>query len=458
MAVLSLLFIGEKSIWIDEAASIFFARDWTQMWQYLPNHEANMWLYYTMLNPWLKLGHGEAIIRALSAVFAVATIPVIYMLGRQLFGPRAGAISSLLVASNAFFISYAQEARGYTLLVLLVTLSSLFFVKAVQAASWKNWLGHALCSALALYTHLFAALVYFVHAASLPLLGRRNLPWRGFVYSSLVLGILLIPLIVWQPLSSGQLQWIRPPTLSNIFSYLLELTGNRPSLLLYTIICTMTLLAVLRTPQYQRGEDELWGHLFVALWILVPLAVTVVFSWVVRPVFVSRYLIISLPALALLAGAGISRLKRPWLQAAILLLMLCLSTRAIFLWYFEHPKHDWRSVTQYVLSESKPGDGAVFYLDPGRKAFAYYQERLGGNQTGLTVLEMLMREHGRARPDLNEPLLLSLPGTYDRVWLILNHDRLYRDRPDRNRIVGTIENSYTKVQERDFHRHPGDTI
>ena len=285
---------------------------------------------------------------------------------------------------------------------------------------------------------------------SLPLLGRRNLPWRGFVYSSLILGILLIPLIVWQPLSSGQLQWIRPPTLSIISSQLLELTGNRPSLLLYTIICTMTLLAVLRTPPYQRGEDELWCHLFVALWILAPLAVTLVFSWVVRPVFVSRYLIISLPALALLAGAGISRLKRPLLQAAILLLMLCLSTRAIFLWYFEHPKHDWRSATQYVVSESKPGDGAAFYVDSGRKAFAYYQERLDGNPTGLTILELFVRKHGRAIPDLNEPLFSSLPGTYDRIWLILNFDRLFRDRPDRDRIVGTIENSYTKVQERDF--------
>ncbi len=398
MAVLSLLFIGDKSIWIDEAGSIFFARDWSQMWQYLLSHEANMWLYYIMLNPWLKLGHSEAIIRALSAVFAVATIPAVYLLGRQLFGQRAGAIATLLVASNAFFIRYAQEARGYTLLVLLVTLSSLFFVRAVQTASWKDWLGHALCSALALYTHLFAALVYFVHVVSLALLGRRNLPWRGFVFSILVLGILLIPLIVWQPLNSGQLDWISPPTASNIYGFFLELTGNRPLLLLYFIFCSTTLLAVLRTPPHQRGQYELWGHLFVALWALAPLAVTLVFSWVIRPVFVSRYLIISLPALALLAGAGISRLKRPWLQAAILLVMLCLSARAISLLYFEHTKDDWRSTTQYVLSESQPGDGAVFYLDSGRKAFVYYQERLDGNRTGLTVLELFVREHGRARP------------------------------------------------------------
>ena len=417
MAVLSLLFIGDKSIWIDEAGSIFIARDWSQMWQYLLSHEANMWLYYILLNPWLKLGHSEAIIRSLSAIFAVATIPAVYFLGKRLFGPRAGAIATLLVASNAFFISYAQEARGYTLLVLLVTLSSLFFVRAVQTAAWKNWLGYAMLSALALYTHLFAALAYFVQAVSLPLLGRKELPWRGFVFSFLVLGIFLIPLCVWQPLNTGQLDWISPPTASDIYGFFLRLAGNRPLLLLYFILCSTALLAVLRTPPHQRGQYELWGHLFVALWVLAPLAVTLVFSWVIRPVFVGRYLILSLPALALLAGAGITRLKRPWLQAAIVLVMLCLSARAISLLYFEHTKDDWRSATSYVLSESQPGDGAIFYLDSGRKAFVYYKERLDGNRTGLTVLELFTRVNGRARLVLNEPVLLSLPGRYERLWL-----------------------------------------
>jgi hypothetical protein len=260
----------------------------------------------------------------------------------------------------------------------------------------------------------------------------------------------MIPLIVWQPLSSGQVDWIRPLTASTIYGFLLELTGNRPLLLLYFIFCSMAMLTVIRTPSNLRDKYELWGHLFVALWALAPLAVTMVYSWVIRPVFVSRYLIISLPALALLAGAGISRLKRPWLQAAILLVMLSLSARAISLLYLEHPKHDWRSATQYVLSECQTGDGAVFYLDPGRKAFSFYVERLAGNRTGLTVLELFTPAHGRVRLDLNEPLLLSLPGRYDRLWLILNADRVFLDRSDRDQIVGTIENNYTKVQERDF--------
>ena len=450
MAVLSLLFIGDKSIWIDEAGSIFFARDWSQMWQDLLSHESNMWLYYTMLNPWLKLGDSEAIIRALSAIFAVATIPAVYFLGKRLFGQRAGAIATLLLASNAFFIRYAQEARGYTLLVLLVTLSSLFFVRAVSTASWKDWLGHALCSALALYTHLFAALAYFVHVVSLALLGRRNLPWIEFAFSLLVLGILLIPMIVWQPLNSGQLDWISTPTARHIYDFFLQLAGNRPLLVLYFIFCSTTLLAVFRTLPRQRGQYELWAHLLVAIWALAPLAVTMVFSWVIRPVFVSRYLIISLPALALLAAAGISRLKRPWLRTAILLVILCLSARAISLLYIEHTKDDWRSTTRYVLSETQPGDGAAFYLDSGRKAFVYYQQRIDGNRTGLTVLELFVRERGKRGRYLDKPLLSSLPGRYERIWLILNADRVYPDNEDLDRLVGALKNNYTKVQEREF--------
>jgi 4-amino-4-deoxy-L-arabinose transferase-like glycosyltransferase len=451
MSVLSLLFIGNKSFTIDEAISISSARDWSQMWQILRSYEANMWLYYIMLNPWMKLGHSEAITRALSAVFAVATIPAIYFLGRRLFGSRAGAIAALMVASNAYFIRYAQEARSYTLLVLLVTLSALFFVRAVQAASWKNWLGHALCSALAIYAHYFAALAYFVHVVSLPLLSPRNLPWRGFAFSILVLSILLIPLVVLQPLNSGMIGWINPPTASDVYSFFVDITGNRSLLLFYFIFCSATLIAVLRTSPYRRAQHELWGHLLIAIWALAPLAVTLVFSWVVKPNFQSRYLMISLPALALLAGAGISRLKRPWLQAAVLLVMLCLSARAISKWYIEYTKEDWRSTTRYVLSEAQPGDGAVFYSFWVWRAFVYYQERLDGNRTGLRVLDLgLLKPDGRTLWHLDEALLSSLPGRYNRIWLILCHDKSFYGDPEKDRIIGTIENSYTKVEERDF--------
>jgi len=103
-----------------------------------------------------------------------------------------------------------------------------------------------------------------------------------------------------------------------------------------------------------------------------------------------------------------------------------------------------------VLSETQPGDGAAFYLDSGRKAFVYYQQRIDGNRTGLTVLELFVRERGKRGRYLDKPLLSSLPGRYERIWLILNADRVYPDNEDLDRLVGALKNNYTKVQEREF--------
>jgi uncharacterized membrane protein len=48
-------------------------------------------------------------------------------------------LAGLLLPLNAFFIRYAQEARSYSLLVFLTTLSSYFFVRGVERPSWKHW-------------------------------------------------------------------------------------------------------------------------------------------------------------------------------------------------------------------------------------------------------------------------------------------------------------------------------
>jgi hypothetical protein len=446
MVVLSRLFIGSKSFTIDEAASFYFARNW---WS---KREANMLLYYMLLSPWMRLGNSEAIIRAMSAVFAVATIPAIFFLGRRLFGPRAGAFAALMVAFNTYFISYAQTARGYTLLVLLVTLGAFFFIRAVQVASWKNWLGCALCDALAFYTHFFAVLVYVAHALSLPLLGRRKFPWRGFAFSTLVLMILVTPLVILTPWNTGQIDWLPPPSLSDVYSYFVYITGSRLLLLFYFISCSITLLLVLRRSLREGGPYELWNHLFVAIWALAPVTATFVFSWIVKPVFQTRFLIVSLPALPLLAGAGIARLKRPWLQAAVLTVMLCLSARSITKWYGEFTTEDWRNSTRYVLSTAHPGDGAIFYSFWGIHPFSYYQDRIGNKQGGPTVVDLSLPPpgHGKAVKHLNEPLLSSLASKYDNLYFILCYDTSFRGDPDKDEILATIERNYTKVEEREF--------
>src|SRR5262249_19195028 len=125
-AALDLFQLGARSLWLDEATSVAFARlDWHSLFRILAREEANMSLYYSLLHVWVALGASEFIIRLMSVLMALAAVGAIYFLGQKLFSAQVGLVGALLLAVNSFHIAYAQEARSYSMLVALVTLGSL---------------------------------------------------------------------------------------------------------------------------------------------------------------------------------------------------------------------------------------------------------------------------------------------------------------------------------------------
>src|SRR5262245_24157534 len=160
VAVLGFYSIADKSLWLDEAFSVALARlDWSELWQAITVREANMGLYYLLLHYWVQLGSGEFAVRSLSAITSIVSIAPVYGIGARLFGVNTGIIASLLLALNAFFIQYAQEARGYSLVLLLTATSSYLFFKAIDKPSVKSWGGYAAIAALSVYAHFFGAWV-----------------------------------------------------------------------------------------------------------------------------------------------------------------------------------------------------------------------------------------------------------------------------------------------------------
>src|SRR3972149_7108661 len=173
---LALSFLGKKSLDLDEVFSVVIAHDWEGMWQLITNEELNMWLYYALLHYWLKLGNGEFWVRSLSALFAVATVPAAYLLGKRLFGSRVATLAGLLLAVNPFLILHAQNARSYSLFLFLVILSSYFFVNSIEKPRGHQWIAYVVTSTLAVYAHLFASLVVVAQLISLLFRGKQRVP------------------------------------------------------------------------------------------------------------------------------------------------------------------------------------------------------------------------------------------------------------------------------------------
>src|SRR5882762_4682531 len=154
--VLRFLFLTRKPFWFDEAFSVEIARlSWHDFVHLLWWREANMSLYYVLLRGWLSVhlnpGFSPFYIRSFSVLASLATLPAIFWLGSKLFDRRVGLIAVALLSCNAYSIRYAQEARSYSLFVLLATLSSAFFVACLRERepSAGSRLGYVLTSVLA---------------------------------------------------------------------------------------------------------------------------------------------------------------------------------------------------------------------------------------------------------------------------------------------------------------------
>jgi mannosyltransferase len=194
--------------------------------------ESNPPLYYVLAWGWAKeFGTGEVGLRSLSALFGAATVPVGYLIGRELASRRAGLILAALIAVNPMLIWYSQEARSYAPLVFFGALALFFFVRALNTGRGRELGWWALASALALCSHYFAVFAVAIEALWLivALRSRRRvvLPAVGAVTA---VGLALLPLANSQT-NPTHIGWIENSPLAERFwetavSFLVGETGH----------------------------------------------------------------------------------------------------------------------------------------------------------------------------------------------------------------------------------------
>src|SRR5437763_15224657 len=131
-----LRFLTSSHLWLDEALTVNIARLPLSRIPDALRHDGSPPPYYLVLHGWIGVfGSGDVAVRALSAVFAVATLPLIWIAGLRVGGRRAGIAALLLLASSPFAIRFATEARMYSLLGLLAVAGYLLLERMLDRPS-----------------------------------------------------------------------------------------------------------------------------------------------------------------------------------------------------------------------------------------------------------------------------------------------------------------------------------
>jgi 4-amino-4-deoxy-L-arabinose transferase-like glycosyltransferase len=461
---LRLFGLDAKSLWYDEAASLYFARQPLPDLIYLTmTRDTPPPLYYLALHGWLRVfGDSVAALRGLSALASVLCLPLLYALARALTDRATALAATALLAVSPFQVWYAQETRMYALLALAGLASTLALVRLIQAPGRGRWLVYVVATAAMLWTHYLALFTLAGQALVVLVIGLRWQPApavRRWTWSAVLAGgATLLPWLpaflvqsrtysrFWIPLATPEQLERALWEYSALYAPYWRLPLDRP----LPIVAGFLALAAVGAVALRR-QRVAW-LLPVALAVL-PVALAYA-AGSVRPLFLSRTLILITPLYYLLLAAGLVWLARWRWPVAVLAVAWVVAWNGLGLQhlYRNAPKEPWDEAVRYVVERSQPGDPVLFHSAPGQWPFEYYLRQYA---TPL-ALHGLPADIDRSTGALEQavtpadlPRLEALLAAGRPVWLVLSHTE-YVD-PDRL-VAAYLDDRWAVTDQQEFYR------
>jgi hypothetical protein len=275
---------------------------------------------------WLvaHLGGGLVGLRLFSALFAVASVPVVALLARRIAGATPALVATALVAASWMLLFHGIYGRMYSLFLLTSALSYLACLSAVERGGGRRWALWALAVLVTVSTHPYGALV--LASQFIYVLGRART--RG---AALAIGaIVLLATPFWYSdlvlagrfdvgVGSGGKKLDGP---SAVFDYLFRVAGDFTAGYTLAIVAVLLVAVVGARSLWRRNRD---AALLTALVIGVPAAAFLLGRFGESTSPESRHLIFVLPFFAVLVALGLIELTRrrpPVLVAAVVLLVV----------------------------------------------------------------------------------------------------------------------------------------
>jgi mannosyltransferase len=402
---LGLVNLDDKNLWLDEGVSVASASGDVGSAGRVIETEPNFALYYGVLHVWQLFGTSEFWVRLLSVLAFAAGVLLTAAVASRVFGRGTAAAAALLTAVNGLALTHAQEARSYTLAMALAAATTLLFLDAMERPIGRRWAAWAVVSIVAVFMHPFCGFVLAGQVLSLALLPRDRVPWRQAGLATLVTGLALVPLAVLLANSpTERIDWIPAPDLGDVIDYAERVAGGGLELAAYLALGGVAVVsALLAARGGARRDPQIWRVGLIVLWLLCPFVLGFIVS-LEQPLLQSRYLIVALPPLTILAAAGLVRLRWAPAVAGGLVALFALGIDDVSE-HYERQNADWRSAARVIAERADETDTVVVHPH-GAPALAYYLER---GESPVTD------------PAYGPPVLARGPSSLDpgdRIWLV----------------------------------------
>jgi 4-amino-4-deoxy-L-arabinose transferase-like glycosyltransferase len=350
------------------------------------------------------LGESEFALRLPSFILGVASIYLVYVLGRQLFSPSVGLLAAAILTFFPWHIWHSQYARYYAAVIFFVALMHVFFVRSLRKDSIFFLVLAGIAAVLAVDSHITAVMApaccwvvcvvcYFWPTRLGPRFSQRIVKigfWIGIACAVVAALLLLRVLINW---SSGEQGWIKYPA-QLVYQY-------------YRLAGAMLAATLLAVWMLERSRDR-FASTYLGLGALLPLAIVFIAAFFMN--IRADYAIYILIPASVATAAGVVTVWRQQdfgREAAILIFLLLLveTMPKLLSHYTDRLANYQRAAAEFLADQYREGDrvavfvtGTHYYL--GKKIDNIERDGLGN-------------PHSRARP---WPLV-DLAPSEGRLWI-----------------------------------------
>lgn len=433
---------GIPSYWGDEAASIMSAERTLPNLLAMAGHVDGVHTtYYALLHVWIRLvGTSELATRTLSAVAIGFLVAAVVMMGERLGGIRLGVAAGIAAVVLPRITYMATDARSYAFSAAAAAWIGVLVVHLLRGRHRRRaWVLLGVAIAAASWMFLYSLLLVVVVGVVILVLRRDLL--RSWIWSAGAAVVFSAPIAVVGIAQHNQISFLAHRDRPSVSGVLVGqwFLATWPAVLGWAII----LVGIALSLRARRGRRALVLGL---AWAVVPTAILLLASAFI-PVYSTRYLSFTAPAIALLLGAGVVRiaesLRGRWLRIAagaalpgllgVLALPAYLDQRSP---YGQSEGADFAQAAVAVGDLAHPGDAVIFdehtrpSIDP-RIAYRLFPQQF----TGLRDVELVTPFDQRAQLwDVVRPLADVMPVLGDEV-IAVEHAPARGLPTDVNRLV-----------------------
>jgi mannosyltransferase len=329
-------------------------------------------VYYLIIRGWLAVGGDSPFhLRLPSAVAMALCAVLVTLIGRRLLGTPVGVFAGLFFAVIPAVSRYGQETRSYALVTVAGAFATLMLLRALEKPSRARLICYGIGVALMGLIHFVSLTLLAAHfvlwlsqtrANEERTRGNEERRWRvAFAGGFGLLAVIWLPAL--SSHQSASISWIKADRAA-ITAFPADMFLSGPVALALAVLAVVGFVYLMVVPEVRNRPVAT----MLAAWALVP-PIFVLVTFPVLHMFLPRYVLVVLPAWALLAAAGaylggalIWRFLGPVTAtiAAAAVLWVALPSHALVRQSPVYGQPDYSGAIMRMQELQEPGDGIVF--------------------------------------------------------------------------------------------------